>query len=117
MKRPWPWGGTAPTREHVNLDFAFNAPLDVAACAVGDSAFGSRQMVGNVWEWTASDFAPFPGFAPDPYHDYSQPWFGARKVLRGGCFATSARIARPTYRNFFPPDRNDVFAGFRTCAC
>jgi iron(II)-dependent oxidoreductase len=115
-KRRWPWGGAAPTRRHANLDFAFDAPLDVAACPAGDSAFGCRQMIGNVWEWTASGFMPFPGFAPDPYRDYSQPWFGSRKVLRGGCWATSARIARPTYRNFFTPDRNDVFAGFRTCA-
>ena len=63
-----------------------------------------------------ADFTPFPGFAPDPYEDYSQPWFGSRKVLRGGCWATSERIARPTYRNFFPPGRNDIFGGFRTCA-
>lgn len=116
VKRPWPWGGAAPTRQHANLDFVFDAPLDVAACPEGDSTFGCRQMVGNVWEWTASDFAPFPGFAADPYEDYSKPWFGSRKVLRGGCWATSARIARPTYRNFFPPARNDIFAGFRTCA-
>jgi iron(II)-dependent oxidoreductase len=114
-KRRWPWGSAAPTQRHANLNFAFDAPLDVAACADGDSAFGCRQMAGNIWEWTASDFAPFPGFAPDPYQDYSQPWFGTRKVLRGGCWATSARLARPTYRNFFSPDRNDVFAGFRTC--
>jgi gamma-glutamyl hercynylcysteine S-oxide synthase len=116
VKRRWPWGGATPTRQHANLDFVFDAPLDVAACPEGDSAFGCRQMVGNVWEWTASDFAPFPGFAADPYEDYSKPWFGSRKVLRGGCWATSARIARPTYRNFFPPARNDIFAGFRTCA-
>jgi iron(II)-dependent oxidoreductase len=116
VKRPWPWNGDAPTRKQANLDFAFNAPLDVAACPEGDSAFGCRQMVGNVWEWTASDFTPFPGFAADPYEDYSQPWFGSRKVLRGGCWATSARLARPTYRNFFAPDRNDIFAGFRTCS-
>jgi iron(II)-dependent oxidoreductase len=115
-KRPWPWGGAAPTRQHANLNFVFDAPLDVAACPEGDSAFGCRQMVGNVWEWTASDFTPFPGFAPDPYEDYSQPWFGSRKVLRGGCWATSNRIGRPTYRNFFPPGRNDIFGGFRTCA-
>jgi len=57
-----------------------------------------------------------PSFAADPYKDYSQPWFGTRKVLRGGCWATSARIARPAYRNFFTPDRHDVLAGFRTCA-
>src|SRR5258708_32383988 len=73
-------------------------------------------MIGNVWEWTASDFLPFAGFAADPYKDYSQPWFGTRKVLRGGCWATSARIARPAYRNFFTPDRIAVFAGFRTFA-
>ena len=116
VKRPWPWGAAAPTRERAHLNFVFDAPLDVAACPEGDSAFGCRQMVGNVWEWTASDFTPFPGFAPDPYEDYSQPWFGSRKVLRGGCWATSDRIARPTYRNFFPPGRNDIFGGFRTCA-
>ncbi len=115
-KRRWPWGDDAPNRRTANLDFAFDAPLDVADCAAGDSAFGCRQMIGNVWEWTASDFVPFPGFSADPYKDYSQPWFGTRKVLRGGAWATSARIARPAYRNFFTPDRNDVYAGFRTCA-
>ncbi len=116
VKRRWPWGGEAPGRQHANLGFACDAPLDVAACAGGDSAFGCRQMIGNVWEWTASDFMPFAGFVADPYRDYSQPWFGTRKVLRGGGWATSPRIARPTYRNFFTPERNDVFAGFRTCA-
>jgi len=115
-KRRWPWGEAIPTEERANLDFAFDGPIDVAACAAGDSAFGCRQMVGNVWEWTVSDFVPFAGFAADPYEDYSQPWFNTRKVLRGGGFATSARIARPGYRNFFTPDRNDVIAGFRSCA-
>lgn len=115
-RRRWPWGAAAPAANRANLDFAFAGPVDVAACAEGDSAFGCRQMIGNVWEWTASNFLPFAGFAADPYKDYSQPWFGMRKVLRGGCWATSARIARPSYRNFFTPDRNDVFAGFRTCA-
>jgi len=115
-RRRWPWGDAAPTPARANLDYAFDGPIDVAACADGDSAFGCRQMIGNVWEWTVSDFLPFEGFAADPYQDYSQPWFGTRKVLRGGCWATSARIARPAYRNFFTPDRNDVFAGFRTCA-
>jgi iron(II)-dependent oxidoreductase len=115
-RRRWPWGDAAPTVSRANLDYAFDGPIDVAACAEGDSAFGCRQMIGNVWEWTASDFLPFGGFTADPYKDYSQPWFGTRKVLRGGCWATSARIARPAYRNFFTPDRNDVVAGFRTCA-
>jgi gamma-glutamyl hercynylcysteine S-oxide synthase len=115
-KRLWPWGGASATTDHANIGFAFDGPLDVAECSVGDSAFGCRQMIGNVWEWTASDFVPFAGFAADPYEDYSQPWFHTRKVLRGGSFATSARIARPGYRNFFTPERNDVIAGFRTCA-
>jgi iron(II)-dependent oxidoreductase len=115
-RRRWPWGDEPPTPERANLDFAFDGTVDVAALGESDSAFGCRQMIGNVWEWTASDFLPFAGFAADPYKDYSQPWFGTRKVLRGGCWATSARIARPAYRNFFTPDRNDVFAGFRTCA-
>jgi gamma-glutamyl hercynylcysteine S-oxide synthase len=115
-KRLWPWGDQTPTPATANLDFAFDAPLDVGACPAGDSAFGCRQMIGNIWEWTASDFVPFPGFSPDPYEDYSQPWFGTRKVLRGGSWATSARIARPSYRNFFTPDRRDVIAGFRACA-
>jgi iron(II)-dependent oxidoreductase len=116
VKRRWPWGDAPPTREHANVGLTHNGPLDVAACAAGDSAFGCRQMIGNVWEWTASDFVPFAGFAADPYEDYSQPWFNTRKVLRGGAWATSARLANPRYRNFFTPDRNDVIAGFRTCA-
>jgi iron(II)-dependent oxidoreductase len=114
-KRLWPWGGAPARSDRANLYFVFDGPLDVAALAPGDSAFGCRQMIGNVWEWTASDFVPFPGFTADPYEDYSQPWFNTRKVLRGGSWATSARIARPGYRNFFTPDRNDVIAGFRTC--
>ena len=109
-------GFVDPAAGRANLDFAFDRTIDVAALAGGDSAFGCRQMLGNVWEWTASDFLPFGGFSADPYQDYSQPWFGTRKVLRGGAWATSARIARPAYRNFFTRDRSDVFAGFRTCA-
>jgi iron(II)-dependent oxidoreductase len=90
--------------------------MDVAACPAGDSAFGCRQMIGNVWEWTASDFLPYPGFETDPYREYSQPWFGTHKVLRGGCWATRARLLRNTWRNFYRPERRDIWAGFRTCA-
>ena len=70
---------------------------------------------GQVWEWSASAFAPYPGFVAHPYRDYSAPWFHTRQVLRGGSFATHARMKHPRYRNFFPADRNDIFAGFRTC--
>ncbi len=71
---------------------------------------------GAVWEWTASPFLPYQGFAPHPYRDYSQPWFGSRRVLRGASFMTQPRLHHPRYRNFFPPHRNDIAAGFRTCA-
>ncbi len=72
---------------------------------------------GNtVWEWTADNFAPYPGFTPGPYREYSAPWFGNHRELRGGAFATHSRMQHPRYRNFFLPQRSDIFAGFRTVA-
>ncbi|WP_310567633.1 selenoneine synthase SenA [Hydrogenophaga sp.] len=71
---------------------------------------------GQVWEWTASPFAPFPGFEPHPYRDYSQPWFDGRPVLKGASAATHPRLRHPQYRNYFPPERNDIFAGLRSVA-
>jgi gamma-glutamyl hercynylcysteine S-oxide synthase len=116
-KRRYPWGETPPTPAHANLDARCGGPVDVAAHAAGDSPFGCRQMLGNTWEWTASRFLPFPGFVADPYAEYSAPWFESpHYVLRGGCWATRARLLRTTWRNFYPPHRRDVFAGFRTCA-
>jgi iron(II)-dependent oxidoreductase len=115
-KRRYPWGDEPPTPERANLDTRFLGCVDVAAFSAGDSAFGCRQMAGNVWEWTESAFYPFPGYLVDyPYREYSAPWFGYRKVLKGGAWATRSRLAYNTYRNFFPPARNDVYAGFRTC--
>ena len=73
-------------------------------------------MIGNVWEWTEDSFGPYPGFVPDMYEDYSQPLFGQTKVLRGGAWTTRARMIRNTWRTYYGPDRNDVFAGFCTCA-
>ena len=115
-KRRYPWGDDRPSPQHANLDGNALGVVDVAAFAMGDSAWGCRQMLGNVWEWTATTFEPFPGFAPDAYEDYSAPWFGTRKVLRGGAWATRSRMITNMYRNFFTPDRRDVMAGFRTCA-
>jgi iron(II)-dependent oxidoreductase len=116
QKRRFPWGDDAPATQEANLDGRAIGVVDVAALPAGDSAWGCRQMVGNVWEWTSTTFEPFPGFSPDAYEDYSAPWFSTRKVLRGGAWATRARMITNTYRNFFTPDRRDVMAGFRTCA-
>ena len=69
---------------------------------------------GQVWEWTASAFAPFPGFTPHPYLDYSNPWFDGRPVLKGASNATHPRMRHARYRNYFPAQRNDIFAGFRS---
>jgi iron(II)-dependent oxidoreductase len=115
-KRRYPWGDELPTPTRANLDGRHCGTLDVRALSAGDSAFGCRQMLGNVWEWTSSAFYPFPGYIVDqPYREYSAPWFGYRKVLKGGAWATRGRLARNGYRNFFTPDRNDAIAGFRTC--
>ena len=74
------------------------------------------QMIGGVWEWTSTPFEPYPGFHPDPYKEYSEPWFHDHYVLRGGGFATRPRLVHERFRNFYLPGRADVFAGFRTCA-
>ena len=116
VKRRFPWGDDPPSADRANLDGYALGAVDVGAHAAGDSAFGCRQMIGNVWEWTQDTFGPYPGFVPDMYQDYSQPLFGITKVLRGGAWTTRARMIRNTWRTYYGPDRNDVFAGFRTCA-
>lgn len=115
-KRRFPWGDDAPTMNRANLDWRTGGCIDVRALPQSDNAFGCRQMIGNVWEWTASDFNPYPGFVAGPYKEYSAPWFGDHKVLRGGCWASRSRLIHNAYRNFYQPDRRDVWAGFRTCA-
>lgn len=115
-RRRFPWGDGPVRPEHANLDWRHLGTVDVAAYAEGDSAFGCRQLIGNVWEWTDSAFLPYPNFEQDAYRDNSWPWFGGRKVLRGGAWATRARMLRGTLRNYFTPDRRDVLAGFRTAA-
>jgi iron(II)-dependent oxidoreductase len=113
-KHRFPWGEEAPGALSANLEGT--EVIGVGNLPDGDTPSGIRQMIGNVWEWTATTFRPYPGFTVDPYKEYSEPWFGTHKVLRGGSFATPRRLIRNTWRNFYTPDRYDVFAGFRTCA-
>ena len=80
------------------------------------STAGPAFRWGDVWEWTASPFAPWPGFEPHPYRDYSAPWFDGRPVLKGASHCTQPRMRHPKYRNFFQAHRRDVPAGFRSCA-
>lgn len=114
--RPYPWGEGNPEPGAVLLDWIESGKIEVEKYPGGDSPLGCRQLIGGVWEWTSSDFLPYPGFAPGPYRDYSQPWFHTHAVLRGGSWATRSRLIRNQYRNFYAPDRRDVFSGFRTCA-
>ncbi len=90
----------------------FEVEWEIAAHTAAKRGF----LWGNVWEWTGTTFRGFDGFQPDPYTDYSQPWFGNHKVLRGASFATRARMKSPKYRNFYLPDRDDMFCGFRSCS-
>ena len=110
----YPWGKAPATAAgSVNLDRAYGRLVHVAALTDSCTRTGLHQMLGNVWEWTSTAFAGYPGFVPGHYKEYSQPWFGDHRVLRGGCFATRARLVHSRFRNFYTPDRNDIFAGFR----
>jgi iron(II)-dependent oxidoreductase len=112
-RRRYPWGNEA-AGGRANLGTAGRVAVD--RFASGDGLAGCRQMIGNIWEWTSSTFEPYPEFARDPYKEYSEPWFGTHKVLRGGSFATPSRLVANSWRNFYTPGRGDIFAGFRTCA-
>lgn len=114
-KRMYPWGDEPPAPDRCNIDGYRGKLLDVGALPQSDSQFGCRQMMGQVWEWTATAFYPYPGFLPDyPYRENSCPWFGYRKVVKGGCWATSSPIVRAGYRHSFWPNMDAVFTGFRT---
>ena len=110
----FPWGDEPALLRDCALEARSCGPLAVGP---GESRFGPlAHMLGNVWEWTATPFAPYPGFAADPYADYSEPWFGNHAVLRGGSFVTAACLIHNRFRNFYLPERGDMFVGFRTCA-
>ncbi|MGY1841706.1 MULTISPECIES: ergothioneine biosynthesis protein EgtB [unclassified Modestobacter] len=113
-RRRYPWGHTDPTPELANLGGQALRPAPVGAYPAGASAYGAEQLMGDVWEWTSSDFTPWPGFTPMLYADYSAPFFGGDyKVLRGGSWAVGPSIVRPSFRNWDHPVRRQVFAGFR----
>jgi gamma-glutamyl hercynylcysteine S-oxide synthase len=114
--RRHPWGAEPPAPELANLDQVTFSPAAVGAYPRGVSYFGCHQMLGDVWEWTASDFTAYPGFVAFPYAEYSELFFGrGYKVLRGGSWATPPMVARNTFRNWDLPQRRQIFAGFR-CA-
>jgi iron(II)-dependent oxidoreductase len=115
-RRAYPWGDQAPTALHANLDQLAFGTAPVGAHARYASPIGCLDMIGNVWEWTASDFAPWPGYETFPYAEYSEVFFGPRfKVLRGGSWATRPGAIRGTFRNWDYPIRRQIFSGFR-CA-
>ena len=115
-KRLFPWGSEAPDGARANLDqLAFRA-AEVGAYPDGASAYGVLGMIGDVWEWTASDFHAYPGFESFPYREYSEVFFGPDfKVLRGGSWATRPVAISNTFRNWDYPIRRQLFVGLR-CA-
>ncbi|GAA0598672.1 ergothioneine biosynthesis protein EgtB [Streptomyces crystallinus] len=113
--RRYPWGDADPTSEHANLGQRHLRPAPAGAYPAGASPLGVRQLIGDVWEWTSSDFMPYPGFVAFPYREYSEVFFGPdHKVLRGGSFAVDQVACRGTFRNWDLPVRRQIFAGFRT---
>jgi iron(II)-dependent oxidoreductase len=115
--RRYPWGDHRPDRRRANLDQLGFGPAAVAAYPAGASPAGCLGMLGDVWEWTASEFRAYPDFAPHPYREYSEPFFGSGyRVLRGGSWATRDRVATPTFRNWDFPERRQIFAGLRVAA-
>jgi iron(II)-dependent oxidoreductase len=115
--RRYPWGDGEPTPERANLDQTAFGPVPAGALAAGASAYGVLGLVGDVWEWTSSDFRGYPGFRAFPYPEYSEVFFGPDyRVLRGGSWATRPRVARNSFRNWDYPQRRQIFAGFRCAA-
>nr|BFD81304.1 ergothioneine biosynthesis protein EgtB [Streptomyces sp. Xyl84] len=111
----YPWGDADPSPAHANLGQRHLRPAPAGSYPAGESPLGVRQLIGDVWEWTASDFLPYPGFAAFPYKEYSEVFFGPEyKVLRGGSFAVDPVACRGTFRNWDYPVRRQIFSGFRT---
>ena len=113
--RRYPWGDEDPSAERANLGQRHLQPAPAGSYPAGAAPSGARQLIGDVWEWTASDFLPYPGFRSYPYKEYSEVFFGPDyKVLRGGAFSADPVVCRGTFRNWDYPIRRQIFAGFRT---
>jgi ergothioneine biosynthesis protein EgtB len=113
----YPWGNDWPTTSHANHHLTWGHTTPVHAHPNGRSAYGCEDLLGNVWEWTTSQFSPYPGFSPYPYPGYSQTYFdGKHWVLRGGSWATLPWAMRSAFRNWYYPFVRQILAGFR-CAC
>ncbi|HEX7051231.1 MAG TPA: ergothioneine biosynthesis protein EgtB [Longimicrobiales bacterium] len=112
----FPWGDDPPTPQDANLDQLAFETARIGAYPRNVSPIGCYGMIGDVWEWTSSDFRPYPGFEAFPYREYSEVFFGSEyKVLRGGSWATAPLVVRNTFRNWDYPIRRQIFSGFR-CA-
>ncbi|MCC5637506.1 ergothioneine biosynthesis protein EgtB [Nostoc sp. CHAB 5844] len=116
-RRIYPWGEEMPTPEYCNCDRLIGQTTPVATYPAGKSAYGLFDTLGNVWEWTASWFAPYQGFQSYPYVGYSQVYFdNQHRVLKGGSWATRLWVLRSSFRNWYYPNVRQVFAGFRCAA-
>jgi ergothioneine biosynthesis protein EgtB len=111
----FPWGNDAVGKSKANLfENGIWAPAPIGALPAGQNSYGCQQMIGDVWEWTTSDYVPYPGFKSE-FDEYNDKWFVNQKVLRGGSYATPQLHIRSTYRNFFHAHERWMVSGFR-CA-
>ena len=112
-----PWGDDPATRRRANLDQLTFGALPVGTLPDGVSGYGVHGLIGDAWEWTASEFAGYPGFHAHPYREYSEVFFDSGyRVLRGASWATRPSVARNTFRNWDRPQRRQIFCGFRCAA-
>jgi ergothioneine biosynthesis protein EgtB len=114
-RRAFPWGNEVADDTRANLfENSLWAPAPIGAFPAGQNSYGCQQMIGDVWEWTTSDYVPYPGFKSE-FDEYNDKWFVNQKVLRGGSYATPRSHIRSTYRNFFHAHERWMVSGFR-CA-
>ncbi|MGB1770013.1 MAG: ergothioneine biosynthesis protein EgtB [Nitrosopumilus sp.] len=112
-KTIFPWGNNSPTEENCNLLESYHwGCTEIGTYPSGKSPSGCEQMIGDVWEWTSSEFVGYPGFKTG-FDEYNDKWFTNQKVLRGGSFGTPKMSIRGSYRNFFRLDERWLFSGFR----